>query len=139
MDGSVFRLSEQRGKVVLLHFWYGHIPAGPREVFDLARVYMDHPGFVPLGLAVGKLDQVQEVIQDETLFWQQAHITGNYPSIPYDSHPQYVWFVEHYGIPIYFQWCVIGPDGRVISTFNLADSTMAAEVSRALEALDNTE
>lgn len=140
MDGSVFRLSEHRGKVILLHFWYGHIPAWPREVFDPARVYMDHPGFVPLGLAVGKPDQVREVIQDETLFWQQAHITSNFTEgISYESSPEYVWFVEHYGIPIYFQWCVIGPDGRVISTFNLADSTIAAEVSRALEALDKKE
>ncbi len=108
LDGKTFRLADQRGKTVFLHFWAMWCAPCVACAPDLkkfeAELRAANPNFTMLSLDMDEIDaRVRTHVTKHGLDWPQA-VIGSGNKITNDFGVA--------GAPTYF---VIGPDGRIVS------------------------
>jgi peroxiredoxin len=104
MDGEVYRLSDLRGRVVIVNFWATWCPPCREEMPSMQRAWeqLEAEGIVMLGINVGE--------DEDTIF----EFTANYPVdfpllLDRDSKIIGQWPVR--GLPTTY---VVDPDGRLV-------------------------
>ena len=126
MDGKVYRLSDYRGRVVIVNFWATWCPPCREEMPSMQRAWeqLEAEGIVMLGINVGE--------NEDTIF----EFTANYPvdfPLPMDRDSAVIaqWPVR--GLPTTF---VVDPAGRIvyqaIGSREWDDPALMAQI-RALE------
>lgn len=118
MDGSPFKLSELRGKYVLLDFWGSWCPPCLKELPDVKRLYEKHHGkqfkdaedFVIVSIALEKSDRhTQRIIDKSGLSWPH-HIVDVNSIVMLSSYAQ---DFDVKDLPTKF---LINPDGKFMGT-----------------------
>lgn len=70
LDGKEFKLSDQKGKVLLLNFWATWCPPCVAEIPDIVKVYNEqkHRGLVIVGVVTeDSIDQVRPFAQEKNM------------------------------------------------------------------------
>jgi peroxiredoxin len=110
LEGRIFRLSEQRGKVVLINFWASWCPPCVEEMPSLLKLHqeLEGQGLEVVAVSVDDtLDIIKEFKQEHGLSFTILHDEGAKVSHQYQTfmYPEsYVVDVE--GI---LKWKVVGP------------------------------
>ena len=123
-NGKTYRLSDYRGKVVVLNFWATWCPPCRLEMPSLERLWqkVKGHGIVVLAVNVGE--------DSDTIF----EFSGNVPStfaIPMDSHGEVIKQYRVTGLPTTY---IISPDGMVTHRAVGSREWDSAEMIAALKA-----
>jgi beta-lactamase regulating signal transducer with metallopeptidase domain/thiol-disulfide isomerase/thioredoxin/protocatechuate 3,4-dioxygenase beta subunit len=128
-DGGSFKLSEQRGKLVLIDFWASWCGPCIAEMPSLKSVYEKHKTdarFVMLG---GNMDwdraAADAAITDNKITWKQLAIGNLAFDVP---------VCKAYGISAVPSIWLIGPDGNVIAK-DLRGDAVGQAVEKALASM----
>jgi tRNA A-37 threonylcarbamoyl transferase component Bud32/peroxiredoxin/Leucine-rich repeat (LRR) protein/multidrug resistance efflux pump len=121
LDGKTFRLADQRGKTVLLHFWAMWcspcVASAPGLKHLEAQLHGANPNFVMLSLSMDDVDtRVRQHVAKHGLPWAQA-VIGVKSKVSDDFKVT--------GAPTFF---IVGPDGKIAS-----NSSDEAELRAAVE------
>ena len=108
-DGKEFRLADQRGKVVLVHFCGPKCAPCIRALPKLRALHQELSGradrFAMISFTTGMENRDwQAFLDDHAMDWPQALLGGDRLKLWTDFHVR--------GIPDY---CVIGPNGKIIA------------------------
>ncbi len=104
MDGAVYRLSDYRGRVVIVNFWATWCPPCREEMPSMQRAWeqLQAEGIVMLGINVGE--------DEDTIFQFTADYPVDFPlPMDRDSAVTGLWPVR--GLPTTF---VVDPAGRLV-------------------------
>ncbi|HZZ78837.1 MAG TPA: TlpA disulfide reductase family protein, partial [Gemmataceae bacterium] len=128
VTGEPFKLSDLRGRFVLLDFWATWCGPCIAEMPTLKSVhekYEDRDDFIVVSMSVdAERETAADFIKRQKLDWTQVFL-GEWSSSPYPTK------YGVFGIPAIF---LIGPDGRVLAK-NLRDEKLKEEVAKALDAV----
>ena len=108
INGKPIRLSDYKGKVVLLDFWASWCPPCEREVPNMKKVYKKYrdKGFEIIGVSLDNdSDDLREFIKETGIDWPQI-FTGHGWETP---------IVIHYSVNEIPEPWLIGKDGRLIT------------------------
>jgi len=124
-DGSGLRLSDYRGKYVLLNFWATWCPPCVQELPSLNRLHQEFEdrGLIVLGVSV---DSESEPYRDFLEQWKVAFPTVRDPSMETPSR---------YGTSRYPETYLISPEGRVLRKYINAQNWMSPEIVNYLRSL----
>jgi peroxiredoxin len=124
-DGTVYKLSELRGRYVFLDFWATWCGPCVREVPNVKSLHAATKGradFVLIGVSLDQdRDAFRKFVDEKGMNWPQ--VVG-----PKSGAREAFEALEGFGIPY---TCLIGPDGRMLAQ-HLYGESMAAEVTRHL-------
>ena len=119
LDGNTFRLRDQRGKAVLLHFWATWCAPCIKNTPELRTLNQalstKYKQFTMISLSADRQDDsVRRHIEREKLTWPQARIG-------LDSK-----IAEEYGVSSVPAFFVIGPDGKIAAALTREEEITAA-------------
>jgi beta-lactamase regulating signal transducer with metallopeptidase domain/thiol-disulfide isomerase/thioredoxin/DNA-binding beta-propeller fold protein YncE len=124
LDGGTARLSELRGKLVLLDFWATWCGPCVAELPTLKEIEQrsgDNPQFALLSISCdNEAEAAKSFVEEHGLAWQHVNVGGTASRIPKDYTVR--------TLPATF---LIGPDGRVIAK-NLRGEELKRAVAAAL-------
>lgn len=105
MDGNLRRLSDYRGKLVLLDFWTTWCSVCVKESAQLAALYGDlrGRGFEILGISDDTTDEIRKFRAERGMIWPQI-VEGTGESL--------FKLYRIYGVPTYF---LVGRDGTILA------------------------
>jgi peroxiredoxin len=133
LDGDTLRLSDYRGKIVLLNFWtFQKQETAEAEMENMKSIYetfADEDTFDVLGLTMGGFgilgkELAQKYVDEKGIPWPQAIIKmGDF----YKLH-------ETFGLNKYPFNVLIGPDGKIIAA-GLEGDELKTKVAEAIAAV----
>jgi peroxiredoxin len=102
MQGTKYRLSDLKGKVVVLNFWFINCPPCKQEIPELNKVVDDYKNKEVLFLAIA-LDEYRELSHflSETSFHYKIVDGGR-------------WFAQNHGVKAYPTHLVLDKEGKVV-------------------------
>jgi beta-lactamase regulating signal transducer with metallopeptidase domain/thiol-disulfide isomerase/thioredoxin len=124
LDGGTARLSELRGKLVLVDFWAtwcGPCVAELPTLQEIQQQFGDNPQFALLSISCdNEAEAAKSFVEEHSLAWQHVNVGGTASRISKDYTVR--------TLPATF---LIGPDGRVIAK-NLRGEELKRAVAAAL-------
>jgi len=123
-DGSKASLSDYvgKGKYVLVDFWGSWCGPCIAEIPFLTEIYNKYKGdkFEILGIAVkDKLEDTMKAIETHNITWSQILNAGEIP-------------IELYGINIYPNYILFGPDGKIVAC-NLRGDILKMKIAELMQ------
>ncbi len=116
LDGSTAKISDRKGKVVLLNLWgtwcgpcRGEIP----QLVEMQEKYRDK-GFEVLGLDIGEQDGTPETVEDITSFAEAFKINYDLARISNELSAEFSRVTKFNGVP---QTILIDREGRMRGVF----------------------
>jgi peroxiredoxin len=111
LNGDTFKLSEHRGKVILLNFWFLECPPCMGEIPDLNQIYNTYKdsGVVMISLALNSVEKLRK--------FNEGKISGLQEKIEYPIVPNSQALAVKYGIRGYPTTVLIDKKG-IIRTYS---------------------
>lgn len=100
LEGQPYRLSDQRGKAVLVHFWATWCPVCRAEQGNIAAIAQDNPNVITIAMQSGKPQEVIQYMKEQGTGFPVVNDPGNNLARAWGVH----------AVPTTF---VISPDGQI--------------------------
>lgn len=136
LDGSMFKIGDRKGKILLLNLWAtwcGPCRAEIPELVVMQELYKDK-GFQVLGLDVGDGDGGQETVEEITIFAQKFKINYELARLSNETSAAFYKFSQFSGVPITI---LVDRENRIRALFKGGGPRVIGEMKVAVEKLVN--